>query len=166
MLGSTFNRRCVKGSYMSPLYFKPRRARVDAMVMSKTLATSYLIHPFFSGFWPQGPYNTFFCFLAVKKRRQDDPMTTRFFLGIKLRPLRTDFWREKIRPNFFRGRLNRTPVKGTTCESARHMSCRTLRCAICLSPSCHWAIRSPLTAPNLWTSTRLGWTERTTTMRG
>ena len=62
LLGSTFNRRCVKGSYMSPLYFKPRRARVDATVMSKTLATSYLIYPFFSGFWPQGPYNTFFLF--------------------------------------------------------------------------------------------------------
>ena len=37
-------------------------------------------------------------------------MTTRNFCGIKVRPIRTHFCRKKIRPNFFQGRLNRTPV--------------------------------------------------------
>ena len=43
-------------------------------------------------------------------------MTTRIYFGIHLRPQRTEFWRKRIRPNFFQGRLTRTPVNCNLCS--------------------------------------------------
>ena len=84
------------------------------MVTSKTLTRGYLIYPFFLFlvFFASRTLSQLCVFLAVKKRRQDDPMTTRIVFGIKLRPLMTEFWREKIRPDFFQDILIRTPVNG------------------------------------------------------
>ena len=80
-------------------------ARADVMTIVKTLATGWLIYPgFFRVLAPRTLYHNL-TFFGCKKRRQEDPMTTRFFCGMKLRPIRTDFWREKIDRTFYRGDL-------------------------------------------------------------
>ena len=99
---------------------------MDAMVTSKTLATGWLIYLFFFFFPDFGPKHLitqFYVFLAIKKQRQDDPMTTRKFCGMKLRLIRTEFWRKtKFDQAFSRGDLiNRMPVNtlagSTSCKN-------------------------------------------------